>query len=78
VRIDWPQVRLGIMDDLLRQKFAAGSELATMLVAIDGHIAEGNSWGDTFWGVDLVTGEGENNLGRLLMTIRDELRAAAG
>lgn len=77
VRADWPQVRLGIMDDLLRQKFAPCSELAAMLVAIDGRIAEGNGWGDRFWGVDIATGEGENNLGRLLMAIRDELRGVA-
>lgn len=76
IRTDWPRVRVGIMEGLLRQKFATGGELAAMLVAIDGKIEEGNNWGDTFWGVDLATGEGENNLGRLLMTIRNELRVA--
>jgi predicted NAD-dependent protein-ADP-ribosyltransferase YbiA (DUF1768 family) len=76
--IDWPHVRLGIMERLLRQKFTPGSELAAMLSAVDGAIWEGNAWGDTFWGVDLATGEGENNLGRLLMAIRDELRSHGG
>lgn len=78
VRADWQQIRLAIMGDLLRQKFAPGSELAAQLLAIDGKIEERNSWGDTFWGIDIETGNGENNLGRLLMAIRDELRAAAG
>jgi predicted NAD-dependent protein-ADP-ribosyltransferase YbiA (DUF1768 family) len=36
-------------------------------------IQEGNKWGDTFWGVDLKTGEGQNHLGKLIMDIRDEL-----
>ncbi len=73
VRPDWPDIRIGVMDRLLRQKFAAGGELAALLSAIDGTIEEGNGWGDTFWGVDLATGEGQNTLGRLLMAIRDEL-----
>jgi ribA/ribD-fused uncharacterized protein len=76
VRPDWHDVRLGLMEKLLRQKFAAGSELAGRLVTVDGLIEEGNGWGDVFWGIDLKTGEGENNLGRLLMAIRDELTAA--
>jgi ribA/ribD-fused uncharacterized protein len=75
VRDGWKSVRLGIMKKLLRQKFSPRSELAASLLAIDGIIEEGNRWGDTFWGIDLCTGEGENNLGRLLMAIRDELVA---
>ena len=35
-------------------------------------IIEGNLWQDTFWGV--VNGEGQNNLGLLLMLLRNELR----
>ena len=35
---------------------------------------EGNGWHDTFWGVDLKTGEGEKHLGRILMQVREELR----
>ena len=37
-------------------------------------LEEGNGWHDTFWGVDLKTGEGENHLGRILMQVREELR----
>ena len=33
----------------------------------------GNTWGDTCWGVDLRTGQGENHLGRILMKVREEL-----
>ena len=35
-------------------------------------LVEGNTWGDTFWGVYNV--EGENILGRLLMKVREELK----
>ena len=40
----------------------------------DRELIEGNTWGDRFWGV--CRGEGENKLGRILMRVRDELRAA--
>ncbi len=35
-------------------------------------LIEGNTWRDTFWGI--YEGKGENNLGKLLMKIREELR----
>lgn len=39
----------------------------------DVDLVEGNTWGDTFWGV--YNGRGENWLGVLLMLTREELRA---
>ena len=38
----------------------------------DTYLEEGNTWNDTFWGV--CNGVGENNLGRILMEVREELR----
>ena len=32
-------------------------------------------WNDTFWGVNLKTGEGRNELGKALMKVRAELAA---
>ena len=37
-------------------------------------LEEGNTWHDTFWGVDAKTGEGQNHLGKILMKIREELK----
>jgi ribA/ribD-fused uncharacterized protein len=75
LRSDWPSVRLSIMTDLLRQKFAVDTALAALLLATgDRELVEGNTWGDHFWGVS--RGIGENHLGRLLMARRDELRAS--
>ncbi len=34
-------------------------------------LVEGNWWNDTFWGV--CNGEGQNNLGKILMKIRKEI-----
>lgn len=73
VRSDWNDVKLGIMEDLLRQKFNQ-EPFRTQLIEIgDQPIQEGNSWGDTFWGVNIATGKGENNLGKLIMKIQSEL-----
>lgn len=72
LRDDWERVRVPIMEQLLRLKFD-NPELRTKLLSTgDAVLIEGNTWGDTFWGV--CRGAGENRLGRLLMVIRDELR----
>lgn len=72
----WHDRKLGIMEDLVRRKFS-NQRLAEMLLATgDEELIEGNDWGDTFWGVDLATGQGLNNLGRILMKVRAELFAA--
>ena len=74
MRPDWEQVKLGIMEEIVRAKFTQHPELAGRLLSTgDLQLVEGNVWHDTFWGVDLVTGKGENRLGRILMRIRAEL-----
>jgi ribA/ribD-fused uncharacterized protein len=74
IRDGWgPEMKLESMENLLRQKFSV-EPLRTMLLRTDDlPLAEGNDWGDTFWGI--FKGRGENHLGKLLMKIRDELRA---
>lgn len=75
IRLDWPAVRLGIMETLVREKFTNHRELAEKLLATgDAELIEGNAWGDVFWGV--CDGVGENHLGRILMKVRAELAAA--
>ena len=70
MRSDWDGVKLQVMEDLLVQKFAH-VELKEQLSQTKGFLlVEGNYWGDTFWGVDNRKG-GQNNLGKLLMKIRD-------
>jgi len=46
--------------------------LERLLATGDQELIEGNTWGDRFWGV--CDGEGQNQLGRLLMELRNELR----
>lgn len=73
LREDWEKVKVRIMYDLLKLKFAPGSELATKLLDTkDALLIEGNNWNDTFWGV--CRGRGQNRLGILLMRVREELK----
>lgn len=63
------EIRLEIMEFALRQKFAQPF-WKERLVSYDKEIIEYNNWNDTFWGVDIVSGKGKNNLGKLLTKIR--------
>lgn len=75
IRSDWESIKDSIMEEGLRQKFVQGSVLSEMLLATeDVYLEEGNHWGDTYWGVDIRTGYGQNKLGKLLMKLRSELR----
>lgn len=63
------------MEDIVWAKFTQNEDLKQMLLAAgDLVLEEGNTWHDTFWGVDAKTREGENHLGRILMHIRKELQ----
>ena len=74
MRHDWNDVKVGIMESLLRQKFIGYHELSKKLYDTgDLYLEETNSWGDTFWGV--CSGKGQNVLGNLLMKIRTDVRS---
>lgn len=79
LRPDWENIKLDIMTTIVRNKFYTNPELAEKLQATgDAILIEGTTWHDTFWGIDLKTGEGENHLGQILMKIRDELKNKEG
>jgi hypothetical protein len=62
------------MEDINWQKYSQSPELTQKLLDTgDAVIEEGNTWGDTFWGVS--GGEGRNELGKIIEDIRDKLRA---
>ncbi len=75
LRPDWDKVKFGVMDTVVRYKFTAHAHLAQMLLQTTGQLVEGNHWGDQYWGV--CNGVGENNLGKILMNTREDLRALA-
>jgi ribA/ribD-fused uncharacterized protein len=72
LRKDWEEIKLLVMEAILVMKFTPGTMEHDLLLATgDEELVEGNTWGDTFWGV--CRGKGENHLGKLLMKIRDDL-----
>lgn len=77
MRPDWHGIRVFQMRRWVSEKFLQDNLLARKLCDTgDAHLVEGNSWGDTFWGVDNATGEGENRLGRILMEVRADLQTS--
>lgn len=72
LRPDWEEVKYDIMHFLVTRKFLTNPELAKKLKDTgSAELIEGNSWGDCYWGVDLATNSGANNLGKILMEVRD-------
>tara|TARA_R110000772_G_scaffold20466_5_gene56840 strand:- start:10550 stop:11005 length:456 start_codon:yes stop_codon:yes gene_type:complete len=69
---DWDTKKLIVMEDILRLKFSDPELSAKLLETGDAPLYEGNWWNDTMWGVNDKTGVGQNNLGKLLMKIRNE------
>lgn len=75
LRSDWESTKLATMEHLLRQKFTLETSPGQFLMNTrNAPLVEGNTWGDTFWGV--CKGVGHNHLGRLLTQIRNELQGA--
>ena len=68
LRAGWNEMRLTVMETLLREKFC-NPELLRRLQDITGEIVEDNWWGDRYWG--RCGNIGRNELGKLLMKIRD-------
>jgi ribA/ribD-fused uncharacterized protein len=72
LRRDWQEVKVDIMRRCLQSKFADPELRAKLLATGERQLAEGNRWGDRFWGV--CRGSGQNMLGVLLMELRNEIR----
>ncbi|CAH9014809.1 putative swarming motility protein [Vibrio phage 501E54-1] len=74
LREDWDEIKLDVMEYGLRYKFSEANPILRqqLINTGDQEIQEGNNWGDIYWGICLKTWMGENNLGKLLMKIREE------
>ena len=70
LRANWDTIKVGVMFSIVYDKFVNNPVLAKKLTDTgDAILIEGNYWGDTFWGV--CKGAGKNNLGEVLMGVRD-------
>lgn len=68
----WDYMKLDVMKDICYTKFSEEPLLSMLLDTGDAELIEGNTWNDTYWGV--CKGVGQNNLGKILMQIRKELK----
>jgi ribA/ribD-fused uncharacterized protein len=80
LRADWERVKDAVMREVVLAKFSQHDDLRlTLLGTGDAAIVE-HTENDAYWG-DGGDGSGRNMLGRILMSVREELRqlqAAAG
>lgn len=76
-REDWENLKLDIMYRINLDKYTRHTELREKLLATaDDELVEGNWWHDSLWG-SCTCGtcpEGQNELGKVLMRVRAELR----
>lgn len=69
----WEEHKLKTMMSIQMAKFTQNPSLMRRLIATgDCKIINGNNKQEAYWGVDLYSWKGENNLGKILMEIRDK------
>ena len=74
LRRDWERVKDGIMREAVLAKFTQHADVRAVLLGTgDAELVEHTS-NDSYWG-DGGDGSGKNKLGKILMSVRDELRA---
>jgi N-glycosidase YbiA len=77
LRRDWESAKLSVMRDAVEAKFRQHDELRALLLSTgDAKLVE-HTENDDFWG-DGGDGRGRNELGRILMSVRDRLRGEVG
>lgn len=74
LRPDWEDVKVRVMRAALQHKFVDETLRGRLMETGYQELVEGNTWSDTFWGVDLNINSGQNVLGFLLMQLREEIR----
>jgi ribA/ribD-fused uncharacterized protein len=72
LREDWNEARISVMEEVLKAKFKDETLKQKLIATGDSMLVEGNNWGDRYWGV--VNGNGKNNLGLLLMKVREDIK----
>lgn len=70
----WNELRMDVMTQCVYYKFTQNTLLSTQLLNTGNkYLIEANLWNDEFWGFNVKNNKGENNLGKLLMRVRNYL-----
>lgn len=75
---NWDNLKINVMKVCLEQKFSVDPYRSKLITTGSIQLIEGNTWNDKFWGVSLTDNQGQNNLGKLIMDIRDSLLKFGG
>jgi hypothetical protein len=73
LRHDWEQVKAQIMYEVVWTKFLHHQEIQRILLATGTELIIEDSPTDTYWGCG-ADRQGQNQLGKILMQVRDQLR----
>jgi ribA/ribD-fused uncharacterized protein len=77
LRPNWDIIKTTVMECLIKQKFRDKTLKQMLLETAPALLIEGNTWHDRFWGEcycpNHKNNPGKNNLGTILMRVRDEL-----
>ena len=71
----WDKVKLNVMKFILYEKFNTPRLKQMLLATGNRHLEEANYWNDKYWGT--FYGNGQNNLGKILMEVRNSIKNAA-
>jgi ribA/ribD-fused uncharacterized protein len=74
LRRDWEQVKDAIMREAVLAKFTQHDDIRAVLLGTGDAVLVEHTRTDDYWG-DGGDGHGKNRLGKILMSVRDELRA---
>ncbi len=72
-KADWNDRKIIVMEELLREKINQHPYVKEMLLKTKDYLIVEDSPKDKFWGIGLER-DGENNMGKLWMKIRNEIR----
>ena len=73
LRRDWESVKDQVMREAVLAKFTQHEQLRALLLSTGDEVLVEHTENDNYWG-DGADGSGRNMLGRILMSVRDELR----
>ena len=76
LRRDWESVKDGIMREAVLAKFTQHADLRAILLSTGDALLIENSPTDDYWGCG-GHGGGKNKLGKILMSVRDQLRGVS-
>ena len=79
LREDWEDIKYQVMYNIVKAKFSQNVELKKQLLATGTEeLIEGNWWHDNCWGDCFCERckdvKGQNNLGKILMRVREEIK----